>query len=197
MVPMQNDRSYEIFTYWDSLRRGGAAPFRSAVQPAALGRTLPNLFILKAEGPYLRFRLAGTRMCELLGGELRNSLFDDLWEIKSADSAMEAALAAIRTERAMIASMIGTDTEGAEAGFEMLLLPLKSSNFLTDRLLGSFLQTDGRRLNGPICSLRMQDWRPVVEHARSGSAYLARQSIIQRLLAAALEVKSDGFNPPN
>ncbi|MDO1583726.1 PAS domain-containing protein [Rhizobium oryzicola] len=194
---MQNDRSYEIFTYWDSLRRGGAAPFRSAVQPSALGKTLPDLFILKAEGPYLRFRLAGTRMCDRLGGELRGSLFDDLWEIKSADTAAEAVLAALRTERAMIASVIGTDIEGIETAFEMLFLPLKSSNLLTERILGSFLPSDKQQMRGTICTLRIIDWRPVLENARRSSAYLARQSVIQRLLSAALEGKANRADPLN
>jgi hypothetical protein len=76
MVPMRNERSKEIFSYWDSLRLGEAVPTRTQINPAALRHRLSDLFILDQEGGNLNFRLAGTRICNLFNKKLQKNPFE-------------------------------------------------------------------------------------------------------------------------
>ncbi|WP_137128827.1 PAS domain-containing protein [Rhizobium sp. FY34] len=159
---MQSTRSNEVFTYWNSLRHGRAAPSRAQIDPSALRHRLPDLFMLDWEGPQLKFRLGGTRVCELFGHELRDTRFLSLWVKGSYDSANEAALAALRMEEAVLMDIVLSTVEDAVA-CEMLLMPLRSPSGVVDRLLGCFMPLVTAHRITPLAgaSMTLARWSPV------------------------------------
>ncbi|WP_377298762.1 PAS domain-containing protein [Rhizobium sp. SGZ-381] len=138
MVSMRNERSKEVFSYWDSLRLGEPAPKRAQVNPAELRHRLSDLFILDQEGESLNFRLAGTRICDLFDRELRGNPFEVLWDGPSRAVANRAAQLSLRTERPVVMTLSVAACPDYPI-FETLLLPLRSGAGRADRLLASLL----------------------------------------------------------
>jgi hypothetical protein len=161
-MPLQSMRSNEVFTYWDSLRVGRAAPSRAQINPSALRNRLPDLFMLDWVGPQLKFRLAGTRICELFGRELRDTRFLSLWSQACRDQVNEAALSALRMEEAIVIEiLLAGDCKGQTC--EMLLLPLRSTSGVVDRLLGCLMPLAAGPILGtmPCGSMTLVHWTPV------------------------------------
>ena len=79
---MQQPTSRQLYAYWDRVRNGRVAPRRFEIEPARIPALLPETFIAEGAGALgFRFRLAGTKICEQFGKELRGidllSLFGD------------------------------------------------------------------------------------------------------------------------
>ena len=54
--------------YWESLRAGRLAPYRSEIHPRPFEHALENMFILEIIGKEtVRVRLAGMKLCEMTG----------------------------------------------------------------------------------------------------------------------------------
>lgn len=188
-MPLCNARSNEVFTYWDSLRAGRGAPSRLQIDPGALRHRLPDLFMLDWLGTQLKFRLAGTRICELFGRELRDTRFLALWTQPSRDQVNEAAIAALRMEEAVIVKILLTsDADAIE--FEMLLLPLRSTTGVVDRLLGCLMPlTTGPIVTSlPGASLTLLRWTPAgsASEGDEQTASVASTSLLHRLLPGRL-----------
>ena len=68
---MKHAATRALYAYWDRCRGDRAAPDRADIEPGAIRHVLGDTFIVtfdaKAGHP---FRLAGTRICALFGGEL-------------------------------------------------------------------------------------------------------------------------------
>jgi len=59
-------------SYWENLRAGRVAPYRSEIDPREFKHALENMFILEIVGDKnIRVRLAGMKMCEMMGMEVR------------------------------------------------------------------------------------------------------------------------------
>ena len=77
---MRVQTTIEIFDYWNRIRGAADAPLKSQVEPSAVPHLLQSLFILeRREGGDIGFRLAGTRICDLFGRDLRGERFSSLW----------------------------------------------------------------------------------------------------------------------
>ena len=123
--PMLND----LWEYWERLRAGRAAPYRSEIDPRQFERALGNMFILERVAPKTtRFRLAGMKFCDLVGMEVRGmppgALVADA-TVGTLDQTIDMVL-----DEPLVADMtidvIGSDGARLHAG--MLLLPLKSGS---------------------------------------------------------------------
>lgn len=155
---MQNKASKEIYRYWAELKGNRSAPLKSEIDPAALRRLLPYLFILTpgARGR-LEFRLAGTRICELFGRELRTEPFNRVWSNVDAE-AEEITRTVLREEQPALLEITGQSV-GADVALETLLLPLRSGDAMSDRVLGSLLPSGA--LSSPVprlSRLTLQNW---------------------------------------
>jgi hypothetical protein len=165
---------------------------RSDFDPAVLRRRLPDLFMLELRGPDLLFRLAGTRICELYRRELRHERFLSLWQVADRDKALEAALAALRTEEAVVISLAMRHALG-DTPCEMLLMPIRSSGKLADRLLGCLLPLTSVSIGKvfSLGSMQAKYWLPATDtHVpeEAVSTGLTRPDIrplLQRLVDAA------------
>lgn len=135
---MQESVSQALYSYWNSLRGDRIAPKRFEIEPSCISGNLPDTFILEHVAPStLRFRLAGTRICEAFGFDFRGvnllRLFDDadarILERQIALSASDGAVCVFRIEAG--------DGKGFSVDFELLILPLKHTRNTIDRFLGA------------------------------------------------------------
>ncbi|MEO1293004.1 MAG: PAS domain-containing protein [Pseudomonadota bacterium] len=134
---MKHPQSRALYDYWDSLRQGRAAPYRSEVNPREISHLLENTFILEqiASGK-ARYRLAGTRLCSQFGMELRGMNALAMWHGECR-----------RQVRTMISKVIEEPTvahltctvetrSGYLFGAEFLYLPMRADNGEMTRILG-------------------------------------------------------------
>ena len=77
---MKQKTSQILFAYWNEVRGSRVAPRRFEIEPSRISEILPETFILeRLDRETYRFRLAGTRICEEFGQELRGTNFLDGW----------------------------------------------------------------------------------------------------------------------
>lgn len=135
---MKHATTREIFAYWNTLRGDRNAPERTDLDPGAISHALGDVFILEycPEGDH-SFRLAGTRLCALFGGELKGRSFRKLWDDDSI-APLQRLVTILRQEQAgLVAHATGVDERGEALDLELLLLPLSYRNMTPSRLLGS------------------------------------------------------------
>ncbi|MCW5696890.1 MAG: PAS domain-containing protein [Bauldia sp.] len=135
---MKHPSCRELYRYWDRLRSGLPAPRRTAIEPSDIRTILADTFILEVgERRSYRFRLAGTRLCGILGRELKGSEFLDLWS--GEDRAQVAGLLGAVTGEAAAASLgvSAAARSDRHLAMEMVLLPLIQNGPGYDRILGA------------------------------------------------------------
>lgn len=127
----------DLRAYWDHLRGRRQVPYRAELDPRRFEDALDSMFILEALGPEnVRIRLAGTRLCEVMGMELRGMVPQGL--IADADrSRFDYALKAVLSGPSVAEFRLqARDAAGTQAEAEMLLLPLRSDFGDVTRVLG-------------------------------------------------------------
>jgi hypothetical protein len=69
-----------LYRYWNEVRAGRLAPQRLEIEPSRIAGILSETFMLeRTDAGTYQFRLAGTRLCEVFGSELRGKSFLDGW----------------------------------------------------------------------------------------------------------------------
>ena len=82
---MKHKNSHLLVGYWSRLRKGRDVPDQTDIDPRAIKRMLPYVFIVEAENPARPvYRLAGTALCERFGFELKGTGFLAHWEAQSS-----------------------------------------------------------------------------------------------------------------
>lgn len=135
---MQNTTSKILYKYWNEIRGSRMAPRRFEIEPARFATILPETFVVECErGDEPRFRLAGTRVTEKLGVELRGRTFSDLFETAN-QADLRPFLASIMDQGAVGVITVERPTaRGRKATFEVLVLPLIHTEERITRLLGA------------------------------------------------------------
>ncbi len=141
---MKQTASLWLFSYWNELRNGRKAPNRFEIEPVRIGPLLPETFILETAGERdFRFRLAGTKICETWGYELKGMNFISFWQDRNEREAIESLLHTIREEgSAGLLEMTAATPEGETCRFEILLLPLVHSGDEVNRIMGVMSPVD-------------------------------------------------------
>ncbi len=154
---MEHPQTRALFEYWNGLRNGRAAPFRSEIDPRQISVSLENMFVLEAlpEGQ-LRFRVAGTGLSALFGLELRGMISDSIMASDSAERFR--ALAAEVLETPAVGAMTAEAVAGSRIfpGVEILLLPLRSEVGDMNRLLGCINAVGPAPVRGEFDQLRLR-----------------------------------------
>ncbi|AMJ63568.1 PAS domain-containing protein [Bosea sp. PAMC 26642] len=135
---MKNTSTRLVYEYWNALRGERAAPERGEIEPGALRHALADTFVLENEqiGPV--FRLAGTRLCALMGHELRGRPFAGLWQEVEAQGDMRRLVQTVMDETAGAVAGLSAETrDGAPVYLELLLLPLRYRGRTHARVLGA------------------------------------------------------------
>ena len=136
---MKQTASLWLFTYWNELRRGRKAPNRFEVDPMKIGPLLPETFILETgSNPQdCRFRLAGTRLCEAYGHDLKGRDFLSFWKERNDHEAIASLLMTISEDgSAGLLEMTAINQNRESCKFEILLLPLVHSGGRVNRIMG-------------------------------------------------------------
>lgn len=134
---MKQNSSKLIYAYWNKVRNGRTAPHRFEIQPAEIPSLLPEIFIAECAGMLnYRIRLAGTRICEQFGRELRGVDLLELWEPEDREG-LANVLHNIVTDAAVghIHFAAIADDE-RHADFEMILMPLIHTGASINRIMG-------------------------------------------------------------
>lgn len=148
---MRKAAAAKILAYWTSLRDESAVPGSAQVDPRALKAHLPDLFILeRLDRAVFAFRLAGTRMCQRFGRELRDHDFVRLFPTGQHGELIAQLNKALQTgEPVVIGARAATLDETVEA--EIMLMPLTDAEGRVVRLLGALLPADDAALrNGEL-----------------------------------------------
>jgi hypothetical protein len=124
---MKHPSNREFFAYWDDKRGGARAPDRSDIEPGAVRELLGDIFVLSYdhEAGY-PFRVAGTRVCALLGRDLKDKSFSALFA--SDDRRQIEDIVAVVAEELLgaVAGITATAQDGSPAHLELLLLPFNT-----------------------------------------------------------------------
>jgi len=124
---MKHPSNREFFAYWDEKRGDARAPDRSEIEPGAVRELLADIFVLsydRAAGH--PFRVAGTRVCALLGCDLKDRSFSALFK-PDARREIEDIIAVVAEEMlTAVAGITATAEDGSPAHLELLLLPFSA-----------------------------------------------------------------------
>jgi hypothetical protein len=124
---MKHPSSREFFAYWDEKRDGARAPDRSEIEPRAVRELLGDIFVLSYDATAgYPFRVAGTRVCALLGCDLKDRSFSALF-MPDSRREIEGIIAVVAEEMlAAVAGITATSEDGMPVHMELLLLPFNA-----------------------------------------------------------------------
>ena len=184
---MKHESCRALYNYWDRLREGAPAPTRGAIEPAAISEHLRDTFILEATNAAYPFRLAGTRLCAILGKELRGTSFLNVWAPMEREQIL-AVLQGVADEGA--GAVLGVSARGqrdGDVGLELLLLPLVQSGPNFDRILGALMPMQLPFWLGlePLRELEVTSARQLRSHERGFAGQFGEPQPIMAAVAAA------------
>ena len=124
---MKHPSNREFFAYWDDKRGDGRAPDRTDIEPGAVRGLLGDTFVLSCDaGAGYPFRVAGTRVCALLGTDLKDKSFAALFDTASRRDIEEIIAVVAEETLAAVAGVTAATHGGSPAHFELLLLPFNT-----------------------------------------------------------------------
>jgi hypothetical protein len=133
---MRHASSRELFQHWNERRGRRPAPEREEIDPVAIRSILADTFILAFDPSSGHpFRLAGTRVCAMLGREVKGEAFLDLFRPETRSQIGDLVAIVASETVGMIAS--ATETRADGLALELLLLPLASHGKADARVLGA------------------------------------------------------------
>lgn len=122
---MKHKNSHLLVGYWSRLRKGRDVPDQVDIDPRAIKRMLPYVFILDvADFSSPSYRLAGTGLCERFGCELKGSNYLFGWEAQSGQAVLEALKQALHTRQPVCLSSIGASADCGMVEMETVLAPV-------------------------------------------------------------------------
>ena len=140
---MQQATSRQLYAYWDGIRNGRIAPRRFEVEPGKITGILRETFIAECTGLLcFRFRLAGTRICQHFGRELRGVDFLSLWSAKDRDAIASLVRNVLNDGAVGHGTFEAYTGTNRQARFELTLMPLIHIGQTINRILGSMTAID-------------------------------------------------------
>jgi len=134
---MKHKNSHLLVGYWSRLREGREVPDQTEIDPRAIKRLLPYVFILDAENPSRPiYRLAGTALCERFGFEMKGTGFLSHWEAHSGVALGSLLQQALWLKQPVCLTSIGATADCGMVELETILLPIKFGESGPTRFLG-------------------------------------------------------------
>ncbi len=123
-------------SYWERLRAGRIAPYRAEIDPRQFESALENMFIVERLAPdNMRIRLAGMKICEMMGMEVRGMqpgfLIDEPDRLR-----FERLLNVVMAEPSVVELKLSAEGRSGRYRATMLLMPLRSDFGEINRVLG-------------------------------------------------------------
>ena len=155
---MKHPATREFFAYWDGKRGDARAPDRSDIEPAALRELLGDIFVLSCEQEAgFPFRVAGTRVCALLGRDVKDQSFLDLFADASRSEIEEITTIVADETLPAIAGLTASSPQGGTTHIELLLLPFKNRVHMPISLTGMMASFETN--DGTVGKLTLTSWR--------------------------------------
>ena len=155
---MKHPSSREFFAYWDEKRGGARAPDRSEIEPGAVRELLGDIFVLSYDSAAgYPFRVAGTRVCALLGRDLKDRSFSALF-VPDGRREIEDIITVVAEEMlAAVAGITATSEDGSPAHLELLLLPFNTRAHTPISLTGLLAPFEGE--HSLLRDFKLTSWR--------------------------------------
>jgi len=155
---MKHPASREFFAYWDGKRGDARAPDRSEIEPAAVRELLGDIFVLSCEQEAgYPFRVAGTRVCALLGRDVKDLSFTGLFAAASRPEIEEITAVVADEMLPAIAGLTATSPQGKTTHLELLLLPFNNRTHAPISLTGMLAPFETN--HGTLGELTLTSWR--------------------------------------
>jgi hypothetical protein len=120
---MKHPSNQQFFAYWNEKRGEARAPDRGDFKPDAIRQLLGDIFVLACdEASRYPFRVAGTRLCALLGRDAKDQSFPALFGSESRRDIEDIVTAVTEDMLPAVAGITAASAEGL-AHLELLLLP--------------------------------------------------------------------------
>lgn len=151
-------------SYWERLRAGRIAPYRAEIDPRQFESALENMFIVERIGPdNMRIRLAGMKVCEMLGLEVRG--MQPSFLLEEADRVrFDRLLNVVMSEPAVVEMQLTAPNRVGSYRATMLLMPLRSDFGDINRVLGC-LSGESDNFTAPLSfSIRDTTTTPIEQH---------------------------------
>lgn len=138
---MRHPNSIDLLTYWNAKRGKRPFPARRDIEPADISKHLPHVLIgeIGEDGTWC-FRLAGTGICTLAGGELKGLPVASLW-LSEGRRNFSSILKAVQEGAPAVLSLDGLSQGGRVLQAEAAFMPLAggdpTSGIVCDRIFGS------------------------------------------------------------
>jgi hypothetical protein len=134
---MRQPTTQALYAYWNQLRSGRLAPHRLEIEPSRIAAALSETFMLqRLEADDYQFRLAGTRLCELFGSELRGRNFLGFWGTADAEKLKDCLAAICEQGAVLLVELELGDDARTRVELEAILLPLLYGDRIS-RVLGA------------------------------------------------------------
>ncbi len=181
---MKHPANREFYSYWDQKRAGAAAPERSDLEPEHVRHLLGDIFVLSydASAGY-PFRVAGTRMCALLGRDLKGASFLDLFRDDDRVEIQDILGIVAEETQATVAGLTTHASDGTRVHLELLLLPFSARSHSPVSLTGLLAPLDpveGLHVSGKLNDFSITSWRHL-QQDRRGPRALRKWSVIRGL----------------
>lgn len=192
---MKHVTSRELYGYWDRLRAGRSAPERSDVDPAAVRTLLGDLLLVEFSTLERHLvRLAGTRVCTLLGRELKGTALTDCFaqEDRQDLAAMLDHVAA--AAQPAVSGIRGETLDGRSLNLEFLALPLRHRGRTHARLLGALTALEIPYWAGltPLARLRLVTSRQLYREQGQGGREIDLVAPPPRVVTGRLRLLNGG-----
>jgi len=149
---LAGEEQIALFDYWEARRDGRPMPSRADIDPAELGRLLPNLMLIEAsEGPSrrYRYRLVGTRVVQATGEDRTGRHFDEVDFFRRFPEVLDQYGAVIDKGRPqLMPEPFCNEAHGTVYDVERLMLPLSCGNGTVAMILVHFRFKTGPYSNG-------------------------------------------------
>jgi hypothetical protein len=133
---MKHRNSHFAVGYWSRIRGERDTPDQADIDPKALKRLLPFVFLLDARGDAFTYRLAGTTLCERYGGELRGREYLHPWDADSRKYLSELMRRSLKMRLPLCLISSGATSDCRVVEIETVLMPITFGNGQPERFLG-------------------------------------------------------------
>lgn len=155
---MRHPTNKQLFAHWRSLRGSAPAPERAQIDPTELAAGLGDIFILEEIGGEPIYRLSGSRVALLFGGELRGSPFFDPFTTDDRAALARRLPDICAAGAGLLADLRATTEIGRSFMVELLILPLIQRERIGARMIGAFAAFDAPAwiARDPVASIRLE-----------------------------------------
>ena len=155
---MKHPSSREFFAYWDERRGGARAPDRSEIEPGAVRELLGDIFVLSYDAAAgYPFRVAGTRVCALLGRDVKDRSFSALFAAPARREIEDVITVVAEEMLAAVAGITAIAQDGSRTNLELLLLPFNTRAHAPISLTGLLAPFDSEP--GVLSEFKLTSWR--------------------------------------